>query len=116
VEYFFIGSEELLAAFRFVGVDGVAALTRAEAVSAFERITGAEEAPGSAPGKAPYEEAGCKVLILEEAVAAEIESYVVDWQLKGRPPLIVEIPGLGGHIPGHTTLVDAIREAVGISI
>ena len=41
---------------------------------------------------------------------------VRDWQMKGSSPLIVEIPGLGGHIEGRKTLTDAIREAVGIQV
>ena len=38
------------------------------------------------------------------------------WQMKSKAPLIVEIPGLHGHIPGRKSLSDSIREAVGIQI
>jgi len=31
-------------------------------------------------------------------------------------PLIVEIPGLHGHLPGRKTLTDSIREAIGIRV
>jgi V/A-type H+-transporting ATPase subunit F len=31
-------------------------------------------------------------------------------------PLIVEIPGIHGHMEGKKSLTDAIREAVGISV
>ena len=41
---------------------------------------------------------------------------LVRWQLSGRFPLIVEIPGLAGHPEGRKTLVDAIREAIGIHV
>jgi V/A-type H+-transporting ATPase subunit F len=41
---------------------------------------------------------------------------MVNWQLSGRYPLLVEIPGIGGRLEGRKTLVDAIREAIGIHI
>ena len=45
-----------------------------------------------------------------------LEEEVLEWQMKGDYPLIVEIPGLQGHLEGKKTLTDAIREAVGIQV
>ena len=45
-----------------------------------------------------------------------ISDEVRAWQMKGKSPLIVEVPPLSGHIPGRKTLEDAIREAVGIQV
>jgi V/A-type H+-transporting ATPase subunit F len=57
-----------------------------------------------------------KVLILTEDVADMLDEEVQSWQMKGKAPLIVEIPGLQGHIQGRKTLTDSIREAVGIQV
>ena len=40
----------------------------------------------------------------------------MDWQLSGAYPLIVEIPGIEGHLEGRTSLIDSIREAVGLHV
>jgi len=113
VEYFFIGDAELLTAFRFIGIDGLAVNTADEACSAFHRCTKGEVAEGAflLPQESNY-----KVLILTEEVAAWLGNDLVDWQLSGRYPLVVEIPGIMGHIEGRKTLIDAIREAIGIHI
>ena len=66
--------------------------------------------------KTPSVEQIPKVLILTEEVSAMLESEVLDWQMKGNYPLIVEIPGIHGHLQGHKSLSDSIREAVGISV
>jgi V/A-type H+-transporting ATPase subunit F len=102
MDYFFLGSGELLTAFRFAGVDGAAVENREEALAAFRKVTGAER--------------GVRILIVEESTAAALEEDLVNWQLTGRYPLVVEIPGLAGHLKGRRTLVDAIREAIGIHV
>lgn len=96
-----MGSGELLTAFRFAGVDGAAVENREEALAVFGKVTGAGEA---------------RILIVEESTAAALEDEMVAWQLTGRYPLVVEIPGLAGHLEGRRTLVDAIREAIGINV
>jgi V/A-type H+-transporting ATPase subunit F len=45
-----------------------------------------------------------------------LDKEVLDWQIGGKVPLIVEIPGLQGHLAGRKTLTDSIREAVGIRV
>jgi V/A-type H+-transporting ATPase subunit F len=57
-----------------------------------------------------------KILILTEDVSAMIEDEVLAWQKGSQYPLIVEIPGIHGHLEGKKSLTDAIREAVGISV
>ncbi|MDR1470328.1 MAG: V-type ATP synthase subunit F [Spirochaetaceae bacterium] len=101
MDYFFLGSGELLTAFRFAGVDGAAVENRDEALAAFQRVTGAGEA---------------RILIVEESTAAVLDEEIVAWQLTGQYPLVAEIPGLAGHLKGRRTLVDAIREAIGIHV
>lgn len=111
MEYFVIGEREIVLAFMLVGVKGQTAVNRSEALNAFMRVTGQ-----SASVDSPAEQDRPKVLILSEDVSDMLSPEVRDWQMKGSSPLIVEIPGLGGHIEGRKTLTDAIREAVGIQV
>ncbi len=98
-------------AFSLVGVRGEVALNRDEALAAFNRVTG----KGGVVG-APVSEERPKVLILTEEASMLLEDEVVEWQQGAKYPLIVEIPGLHGHLSGRKTLTDSIREAVGIQV
>ena len=57
-----------------------------------------------------------RVLILTEQAASQIEDEEIAWQKTGKFPLIVEVPGLNGHLKGKKTLSDAIKEAVGVEV
>ncbi len=107
MEFFVIGERELVLGFKLVGVDGAIALNRTEALEAFNRVTGL--------GGVPLPEKP-KVLILTEEVSSMLDEEVLKWQKGAQYPLIVEIPGLGGHLAGKKSLTDAIREAVGIQV
>jgi len=117
VDYYFIGDPELVTAFRFIGIEGAAVRDAAEATSVFRRITEGwvEEAGAALPDSVPEAE-GCQVLILTEETAGWLDNFLVDWQISGRYPLVVEIPGIMGRIPNRKTLVDSIREAIGIHV
>ena len=101
MEFHVIGDEEIVIGFRFVGVPGTVARTEEEARDAFRAVT---------------ESGGARVLILTEQVSALIARDVMDWQMNGVYPLIVEIPGITGHVPGRRSLIDSIRDAVGIHV
>ena len=107
MDYFFIGDEELVTAFRFIGVDGQSVRDANEAAGVFKMIT--EDAVES-------DTARCRVLILTEETAEWLGDYVIDWQISGRYPLIVEIPGISGRHLDRKTLVDLIREAIGLHV
>ena len=62
------------------------------------------------------EEGKARVLILTEQVSAFLAREVMDWQMNGSYPLIVEVPGIGGHVPDRRSLIDSIRDAVGIHV
>ena len=113
MDYFFIGDSELVTAFRFVGIDGKAVSGTEEALAVFRKYTsGWDETAGVVlPGTE-----SCRVLIITEETAAWLGDTLTNWQLQGTYPLVVEIPGLMGHLPEHKTLVDAIREAIGIQV
>lgn len=101
-EIYVVAEEELVIAFRMIGLEGAAVSGREEAAAAFR----AAVAPGS----------GCKMLILTEEIADALGEELVAWQLSGNYPLVVEIPPLSGSPEGHRTLVDAVRQAIGIKI
>ena len=93
------------------GVKGQEVSNREEALEAFNKMTGQSSSPD-----APSAEDRPKVLILTEDVSDMLSKEVNDFQMKGKSPLIVEVPGLGGHIANRKTLTDSIREAVGIQV
>jgi V/A-type H+-transporting ATPase subunit F len=113
MDFFFIGDSELVTAFRFVGIAGLGAHNPDEARIAFRRITeGYDETSGTVlPGQEL-----CKVLIITEEAADWLGDLLVDWQLADRYPLVVEVPALMGRLPGRKTLVDSIREAIGVGV
>ncbi len=86
-------------------MDGRAASGRDEALDAFRRATG--ELSGGET---------IKVLILTEEVADLLEEEVKAWQMSGAYPLIVEVPGQGARAGDRKSIVDAIREAIGVMI
>jgi vacuolar-type H+-ATPase subunit F/Vma7 len=102
VYFHVIGDEEIVTGFRFVGVEGSVAYSRAEALEAFKAVT-------TAAGEV-------MVLIITEQISAMIAEEVMDWQFNGSYPLIVEIPGIEGHLENRKSLIDSIREAVGVHV
>lgn len=110
MEYFVIAEREIVLGFKLVGVDGSVALNQSEALDAFRRVTGSGGSHNVPVDERP------KILILTEDVSAMIEDEVLSWQKGSQYPLIVEIPGIHGHLEGKKTLTDAIREAVGVSV
>ena len=117
-DFFFIGEEELLVAFRLAGVGGRAVTGRDEALEAFLVATGQRELT-LRPDEAGLPEAnglGSKVLILSSGVSALLEPETRAWQFRGDYPLIVEVPSPGATLNGEGSLLAAIREAVGINI
>jgi len=101
VEFHVIGDEEVVIGFRFVGIPGSVARTEEEAREVFAGVT---------------REGSARVLILTEQVVSLIPEEVMDWQMNGSYPLIVEIPGIEGHAADRRSLIDSIRDAVGIHV
>jgi vacuolar-type H+-ATPase subunit F/Vma7 len=101
VAFHFIGGEELAIGFRFVGIQGTVARTAEEALAAFKAVT---------------QQPDTKVVILTEQVSAMISAEIMAWQLSGAYPLVVEIPDIGGHLENRTSLIDSIRDAVGLHV
>ena len=99
--FYVLAEEELVLGFAFAGIKGTPVYTRAEALAAFENII-----------KLP----DVQVLVITEEVSVMISEQITAWQMSGKYPLIVEIPGLAGHLENRKTLVQSIREAIGISV
>lgn len=110
MKFYIIGDREMVLAFKLTGIAGCVAETQQEVLNAFNQITGI-----GGDITTPIDEVP-RVLILTEAASSLIEEEVIEWQKKGKYPLIVEIPGLDGHVKGKKTLTEAIREAIGVQI
>lgn len=118
MKYFVIGERELVLAFSLVGVKGTVAVNRDGALDAFNQITGKGTLATATPAETtvPVDSERPKVLIITEEVAVMLEEEVLQWQMSGNYPLIVEIPGIQGHMTGKKTLTESIREAIGIRV
>jgi V/A-type H+-transporting ATPase subunit F len=110
LKYFIIGEREMVLAFRLVGVTGAVAETRREVLDSFDRVIGR-----GGTASVPVDEIP-RVLILTENAASLIQNEELEWQKTGQYPLIVEVPGLNGHLTGRRTLTDAIGEAIGVQV
>lgn len=111
MKYFVIGERELVLAFSLVGVKGSIAVNRKEALEAFNRVVSLERDIVT-----PQESKRPTILIITEEIGVFLEEEIQQWQMKGDFPLIVEIPGLQGHVEGKKSLTEAIREAIGIHV
>ena len=103
MNFYVIGDEDVVLGFRFAGIHGSIADTADEANEAFDKVTSGE-----------YGEIG--ILNITEKVSLLMEDKIMQWQLAGNYPLIVEIPDMTGHIEGKTSLLDSIKKAVGIAV
>lgn len=110
MKFYIIGEREIVLAFKLTGVDGTIAETRADVLDAFNRVTGKGNVANLASHEIP------RVLILTEHAASQIENEEITWQKTGKFPLIVEVPGLDGHLKGKKSLSDAIKEAIGVEV
>ena len=96
-----IADEDTVRGFRLAGVEGEAVSTAAETEQAVRRVA---------------ENPDIGILILTDLVAAEIRPLVDDIRVNRSRPLITEIPGPDGPMPGRKTLRQLVQEAVGIRI
>lgn len=100
----------MVLAFKLTGIDGTVAENRRDVLEAFNSLTGNGNGLTVPVDEVP------KILILTEGAASTIEEEEIAWQKTGKFPLIVEIPGLDGHVSGKKSLSDAIREAIGVQV
>lgn len=87
--------------FRLAGVPGQAVTSPAQAAAAVETAVARPD---------------CGMVILTDQVAAGIRDVVDRFRLERDRPLIVEIPGPYGPLPGRKSLRQLVQEAVGIRL
>jgi V/A-type H+-transporting ATPase subunit F len=101
VKFHCIGDEETVRGFRLAGVDG-------------DVVGRPREAAESLDGAVSDTEIG--VVIITDVVAEGIRDRIEDLRLAATRPLVVEIPGPEGPMPGRKTLRRFVQEAVGIRV
>lgn len=77
-------------------------------------VTRADQAAAAVEQAAARSDHG--VIVLTEKVAAGIRQQVDTIRLEGDRPLVVEIPGPEGPLPGRKSLRQFVQEAVGIQV
>jgi V/A-type H+/Na+-transporting ATPase subunit F len=101
VKFFCIADEDTVRGFRLTGVSGHAVASAQEAASAV---------------KMALAQADCAVIILTEAVADDVRAEVERIRYGCSRPLVVEIPGKAGPLPGRKSLRQLAQEAVGVHL
>lgn len=103
MQFFVLGSEDVITGFQFIGIRGAVVNNKEEALKEFNNVV-----------NSIYGEIG--ILIVTEKVALLIDEELIEWQLSGNYPLIVEIPDLDGHIEERKSLIEIVRDAIGIPV
>ena len=98
--YYVIGDEDVVLGFRTAGITGRAVTNRQEALVALKLA----------------QEKDVGVVILTEEVSEMVRAEVEEIRFGEALPLIVEVPGMNGPLPGRKSLTDMIREALGIRV
>lgn len=101
MKFFCIGDEDTVAGFRLAGIEGQTATTPDQTRTAIEDASTRPD---------------CGVIIITEKLAEGIRHQVEAIRLEREHPLIVEVPGPEGSLPGRKSLRDFVQEAVGMRI
>lgn len=101
MKFFCIGDADTVRGFSLAGIAGRAVETAREAAEALEWAAGRP---------------GLGIVIVTDAVAGDIRDQVDALRTGQGTPLVVEVPGPDGPMPGRKTLREFVQEAVGIRI
>jgi V/A-type H+-transporting ATPase subunit F len=101
VKFFCIGDDDTVAGFRLAGITSRTAATPEQTQAAIEET---------------LRDADCGVVIITERLADGIRPLIETIRLERERPLIVEIPGPEGPLPGRKSLRQFVQEAVGMRI
>lgn len=101
MKIFCLADEDTVRGFRLAGIDGRAASTREEAMAAIREIAAQDD---------------IGLLVVTDVVASEIQEEIDRIRIERPQPLIAEIPGPDGPMPGRKTLRQFVQEAVGINV
>lgn len=101
MKFYCIADEDTVRGFRLAGIVTRVAATAEQAQAAINEATAQPD---------------CGVIIITEKVAAWILPQMEMIRLTRDRPLIVEIPGPEGPLPGRKSLREFVQEAVGVSV
>jgi V/A-type H+-transporting ATPase subunit F len=101
VKFCCIADEDTVRGFRLAGIAGQAVTTAPQAAAAVQQA---------------IQRRDCGIIILTDTVASGIRSQVDTIRLERDQPLIVEIPGPDGPLPGRKSLRQLVQEAVGMRL
>ena len=101
MKFYCIADEDTVRGFRLAGVEGRAVADPKQAAEALDEA---------------FKRSDVGIVILTDAVAAGIRSHVDGYRGGSARPLIVEIPGPKGPLPGRKTLRQFVQEAIGMRI
>nr|WP_330377560.1 V-type ATP synthase subunit F [Cellulosilyticum ruminicola] len=63
-----------------------------------------------------YQEPDIGIILLTEKIVDMVQDEVIDYKIKNKKPLIIEIPDRHGTTRGTDVITNYIRESVGIRI
>lgn len=101
MKFFCIGDEDTALGFRLAGVPGRVSSDAADTSAALEEAVS---------------RADCGIIIITERLADGIRSRIDAIRIERDRPLILEIPGPEGPLPGRKGLREFVQEAVGMRI
>jgi len=101
VKFCCIADEDTVRGFCLAGITGQTVTTPQQAAAAVEQAVARSD---------------CGIIILTDTVAAGIRAQVDAIRLERDRPLIVEIPGPDGPLPGRKSLRQLVQEAVGMRL
>ena len=101
MKFYCIADEDTVRGFHLAGIPGQVVATAGQAAAAVA---------------AAVARADCGIIVLTEKIAAGIRPQVETIRLERDRPLIVEIPGPEGPLPGRKSLRQFVQEAVGVRV
>ncbi len=101
MKFFCLGDVDTVAGFRMAGITGQVATTAEQTRAVVKEIAGRPD---------------CGIIIITEKLADGIRQELEAMRLEREEPLIVEIPGPEGPLPGRKSLRQFVQEAVGMRI
>jgi len=100
-QFFCIGDADTCTGFAMSGVQGINPRSSEEALDAF---------------LSAVEDVSITILIITEEIAVRLQDRITEHRMTGKMPMVVEIPeNLSGEFQGQS-LMDSIKQAIGISI
>lgn len=101
MKFFCIGDDDTVAGFRLAGVEARRATTPGQARAALAEA---------------LLEGDCGVVVITEKAADAVRTEIEAIRFEREHPLIVEIPGPQGAMPGRRGLREVVQEALGMRI